>query len=139
MRRVGSQNDKSLLRCDTFGSFVKLYHTCSLVIEYFGEAVLHHLTAAPGATDPLLPSLSYPLHLRTPFREFLATPLDPARLRNDLYCVGWGVKLYSNQKLDPARRNSVRLCPRRAGCQAAVGRCVPAAAAEAGSSSRSIR
>ena len=115
MRRVGSQNDKSLLRCDTFGSFVKLYHTCSLVIEYFGEAVLHHLPAAPGATVPLLPSLSYPLHLRTPFREFLATPLDPAR------------------------RNSVRLCPRRAGCQAAVGRCVPAAAAEAGSSSRSIR
>jgi len=63
MRRVGSQNDKSLLRWDTFGSFVKLYHTCSLVIEYFGEAVLHHLTAAPGATVPLLPSLSYPLHL----------------------------------------------------------------------------
>ena len=24
-----------------------------------------------------------------------------ARLRNDLYCVEWGVKLYSNQLLQP--------------------------------------
>ena len=29
--------------------------------------------------------------------------IDPARLRNDLYCVEWGVKLYSNQPtIDPA-------------------------------------
>jgi len=31
--------------------------------------------------------------------RFLAHPLYRYRLRNDLYCVEWGVKLYSNQSI----------------------------------------
>ena len=34
-------------------------------------------------------------------------PWSP-RLRNDLYCVGWGVKLYSNQTWSPVRKGTLR-------------------------------
>ena len=35
------------------------------------------------------------------------------RLRNDLYCVEWGVKLYSNQHVDPPRILPQSNCHRR--------------------------
>ena len=54
-KQVGNQNSKSFLRRGIFGSFSKLSLLCSLVITYFGEAVLRPLPVVPGETASYAP------------------------------------------------------------------------------------